>query len=105
MQSILSHDASSKRYLVCSKIGVVTIGNKVFIGTGAIILPNVRVGNNVIIGAESVVTDSIPDNSVAVGNYAEVICTKMEFIDKHRRKLHDGIFFPEEGWTEGHRLT
>jgi maltose O-acetyltransferase len=102
---ILSHDASTKRDLGYSKIGVVTIGNNVFIGAGAIILPNVRVGNNVIIGAGSVVTDDIPDNSVVVGNPARVICSKSEFIDAHRKELHDGIFFPKEGWTEDHGLT
>jgi len=40
---------------------------------GAIILPNVEIGNNCIIGAGAVVMDSIPDNSVAVGNPAKVI--------------------------------
>jgi maltose O-acetyltransferase len=102
---ILSHDASVKRDLGYSKIGVVTIGKDVFIGAGAIILPNVRVGNNVIIGAGSVVTDNIPDNSVAAGNPARVICTKREFIDKHRKEIRDGISFPKESWTEGHGLT
>jgi maltose O-acetyltransferase len=102
---LFCHDASSKRDLGYSKIGVVSIGKDVFIGAGAIILPNVRVGNNVIIGAGSVVTDNIPDNSVVVGNPAKVICTKTEFIDKHRKEIRDGIFFPKEGWTEGHGLT
>jgi len=102
---ILSHDASTKRDLGYSKIGMVTIGNNVFIGAGDIILPNVRVGNDVIIGAGSVVTDNIPDNSVVVGNPAKVICTKREFIDAHRKELRDGIFFPKEGWTNGHGLT
>jgi maltose O-acetyltransferase len=102
---ILSHDASTKRDLGFSKIGVVTIGNNVFIGAGAVILPNVRVGNDVIIGAGSVIADNIPDNSVVVGNPARVICTKQEFINRHRKGLQDGIFFPKEGWTEDHGLT
>ena len=45
----------------------VTIGNNVWIGGGAIILPGVKIGDNVVIGAGSVVTKSIPDNSVAFG--------------------------------------
>jgi len=53
--------------------GRIKIGNNCFIGMGAIILPNVEIGNNCIIGAGAVVLDSIPDNSVAVGNPAKVI--------------------------------
>jgi maltose O-acetyltransferase len=51
----------------------VTIGNNVWIGGGAIILPGVTIGNNVTIGAGSVVTKSIPDNKIAVGNPCRVI--------------------------------
>jgi maltose O-acetyltransferase len=102
---ILSHDASTKRDLGYSKIGVVIIGNNVFVGAGAIILPNVHVGNNVIIGAGSVVTRDIPENSIVVGNPAKVICTRQEFIDRHSKKLRNGISFSKDGWTDGHGLT
>jgi maltose O-acetyltransferase len=102
---ILAHDASIKRYLGYSKIGVVTLGNRVFVGAGAIILPNVHIGNNVIIGAGSVVTRDVPDNSVAVGNPAGVICSTEEFINGHSKELSAGVSFPKEGWTEGHGLT
>ena len=57
--TILAHDASTKKYLGVSKVGTVTIGNKCFIGAGAVILPGVKVGNNVIIGAGSIVTKDI----------------------------------------------
>lgn len=50
----------------------VIIGDNVWIGGGAIILPGVVIGNNVVIGAGSVVTADIPDNSVAVGNPCRV---------------------------------
>ncbi len=51
----------------------VTIGNSCWIGGSVTILPGVTIGNNVTIGAGSVVTRDIPDNSVAVGNPAKVI--------------------------------
>lgn len=51
----------------------VIIGNNVWIGGGAIILPGVTIGDNVVIGAGSVVTRSIPSNTVAVGNPCRVI--------------------------------
>ena len=51
----------------------VTIGDNVWIGGGAIILPGVTIGDNVVIGAGSVVTKDIPDNVIAVGNPCRVI--------------------------------
>lgn len=44
-----------------------TIGNNVFIGSGAKILGNIKIGNNVKIGANAVVLKDISDNVTAVG--------------------------------------
>lgn len=49
------------------------IGNNVSIYTGAIIIGDISIGNNCVIGAGSVVTKSIPDNCVVVGNPAKII--------------------------------
>lgn len=54
----------------------IIIGNHVWIGANATVLPGVTIGNNVTIGANSVVTKNIPSNSVAVGNPCEVIKQK-----------------------------
>ena len=43
------------------------IGNNVDIGTGAKLLGPIRIGNNVLIGANAVVMQDVPDNSIAVG--------------------------------------
>ncbi|MDD4848178.1 MAG: sugar O-acetyltransferase [Bacteroidales bacterium] len=51
----------------------VTIGNNVWIGGNVVILPGISIGNNVTIGAGSVVTKSIPDDCIAVGNPCRVI--------------------------------
>lgn len=48
------------------------IGKNVWIGSNAVILPGVSIGDNTIIGAGSVVTRDIPANVVAVGNPCRV---------------------------------
>lgn len=51
----------------------VYIGKNVFIGTRSIILKGVRIGDNSVIGAGSVVTHDIPENVIAVGNPCVVV--------------------------------
>ena len=51
----------------------ITVEDNVWIGGGAILLPGVKIGNNVVIGAGSVVTKDIPDNVIAVGNPCKVV--------------------------------
>lgn len=47
--------------------GNCTIGDFCAIGTNCTILPKIKIGNNVIVGAGSVVTKDVPDNSLVVG--------------------------------------
>ncbi len=51
----------------------ITVGDNVWIGGGAILLPGVTIGENATIGAGSVVTKDIPANVLAVGNPCRVI--------------------------------
>jgi len=51
----------------------VWIGDDVWIGTRAILLPGVHIGNHAIVGAGAVVTSDVPDWAIAVGNPARVI--------------------------------
>lgn len=51
----------------------VKIEDNVWIGGGVIILPGVTIGKNTVIGAGSVVTRSIPENSLAFGNPCRVV--------------------------------
>ena len=55
--------------------GDIVIGNDVWIGGGVIVLPGVTIGDNCVIGAGSVVTRSIPSNSLVVGNPCQVVKT------------------------------
>ena len=87
--TILSHDASTKKFLGKSKFGKVVIGNDVFIGLGAIVLPGSIIGNKVIIGAGAVVSGKIEDNSVIIGNPCKKVCTFDEYIAKHKNNMND----------------
>jgi acetyltransferase-like isoleucine patch superfamily enzyme len=53
--------------------GPVIIKDNVWIGEGVVVLPGVTIGENSIIGANAVVTRSIPKNTLAAGNPAKVI--------------------------------
>ena len=63
--------------------GPITIGKNCFIGCKTVILSNVHIGDNVIIGAGSVVNRDIPDNMVAAGVPCKIICTIEEYKAKH----------------------
>lgn len=51
----------------------VTIGNDVWVGLRAVIMPGVKIGNHVIIGSGAVVTKDIPDYAVVGGVPAKII--------------------------------
>lgn len=51
------------------------LGHRVDVGAGAVIVGNISIGDNSIIGANSVVFSNIPANSVVMGVPAKVICT------------------------------
>jgi acetyltransferase-like isoleucine patch superfamily enzyme len=65
-----------------SKFGTITIGDNVFIGLNAILLPGVTIGSNAVIGAGSVVTGPVPEGCVAAGNPARQICSIDEYFDR-----------------------
>lgn len=65
--------------------GKVKIGSNVYIGTNSLIMPGVTVGDNVLIAAGSVVTNSVPSNVVIGGNPAHIICTFDDYYQKNKR--------------------
>lgn len=69
--------------------GRVTIGNMVYIGSNALIMPGVTIGDNVLVAAGSVVTKSIPSGYVVAGNPAKKICTIEEYYERNKKNdLH-----------------
>lgn len=73
--TILSHDHCKRVHNNQPLLLDTYIGERCFIAVNCLILPGVKIGNEVIVGAGSVVTKDIPSNSVAVGNPAKVIKT------------------------------
>lgn len=93
---LIAHDASTSNKIIKgldTKIGLVTIGNNVFVGAGSIVIRNVTIGDNVIIGAGSVVTRDIPSNSVAAGNPAKVIGSFEDYVKKNRELYETKPYF------------
>lgn len=68
-------DETSGELFFRTKALPITVEDNIWIGGGSIILAGVTIGKNSIIGAGSVVTKSIPENCVAVGNPCKVIRT------------------------------
>lgn len=94
--TLFAHDASSKKLTSYVKIGKIKIEDNVFIGANTTILPNVRIGENSIIGAGSVVVKDIPANCVATGNPAKMIMTVQEYKSKLEEKIKNSQTFGEE---------
>ena len=61
--------------------GTPTIGNRVWIGTNAVIVGNISIGDNVMIAPNAFVNVSVPSNSLVIGNPASIL---------HREDATDG---------------
>ena len=77
-------------------IAPIQVGNNVYIGTGAYILPGVTIGDNVVIGAGSIVTKDIGSNVVAAGVPARVIRTIDEY---YAKAMARGVLYPTAKMT------
>lgn len=87
--TVLTHDFGSfvfrgyyKDFINSS--GKVVIGNNIVFGRNVTILKGVTIGDNCIIGAGSIVSRSIPANSIAVGVPARVICSLDDYYKKRK---------------------
>jgi len=85
--------------------GRIKIGNNSTIGINCVITHEVQIGNNCILGANSVLSQSMPDNTVFIGNPAQFLCTIEDYgdivlksspeypreLEKDRKKLDEYI--------------
>lgn len=92
--TILTHDWASWVFVnayndFLPSHGKVVIGNNVWLGENVTILKGVTIGDNVVIGIGSIVTKSIPSNSIAAGCPARVIGTLDEYYKKRKRQSEE----------------
>lgn len=97
---ILAHDSSTYRELGYTYLAPVTIGDDVFIGARALIMPGIHVGQGSIIGAGSVVVKDVPAYTIVAGNPAKPIGYVHALMQKHRERLKHAPRFDEK-----YRLT
>jgi acetyltransferase-like isoleucine patch superfamily enzyme len=74
----ISHPLSPERRLrhesfTLDEASPVVIGRNCWIGSGAIIMRGVTIGDNSVVGAASVVTSDVPPNSLVAGNPSRVV--------------------------------
>lgn len=73
---------------------IITIGDDVWIGYGAVILSGVAIGRGAVVAAGAVVTSEVPPYAIVGGNPARIVGCRFaskEEIEKHERKLYGEI--------------
>ena len=88
--TLMVHDASTKKTTGYTKLGRIKIGNHVFIGANATIMPGVTIGDYAVIGAGSVVTHDVPAKAVVAGVPARQINTVESLGEKVLDDLRPG---------------
>lgn len=89
----ITHDGGNfafryiEEYKEVNHFGKIVVGEHSFIGARAIILPDVRIGSNCVIGAGAVVTKSVPDNLVVAGVPAKILCTTQEYANSMKEEM------------------
>lgn len=66
-------------------VGCIEVMDNMLIGSGTIVLSNVRIGPNVIVAAGSVITKDVPPNTVVGGVPTKVICSFDEYIENRKQ--------------------
>jgi maltose O-acetyltransferase len=71
-ERVPSAEERGSRSPYCTYARPITIGDRVWLGAGAIVMPGVTIGDDVTIGAGSLVTTDIPSGSLAFGHPCKV---------------------------------
>jgi maltose O-acetyltransferase len=100
---IIAHDAAMKTLTGYTEVASVVIGERCYIGAGAIVLPGASIGDGAVIGAGSIVRGAIPAGTVAVGNPAKVIADVDAFRARHEQLQTTLVRFEQHPTAEHER--
>ena len=93
---VLAHDASTKKLVGKVRIALTVVGDRVFVGAGAIVLPGVFV-----IGAGSVVTKDVEQGTIVAGNPARVIGSTSDRTNRAKEELERYPVFDKSYTVKG----
>jgi acetyltransferase-like isoleucine patch superfamily enzyme len=96
--AIITHDASLGHHTGQTRLGRVTVGKRVHVGVGAILLPGTSIGDDSVVGAGAVVHGEIPAGSLVLGNPAKASPIK-PVAAWHRASAARAPNWPGAGWT------
>ena len=102
---VLAHDTSTRLQTGHTLIGRVTIGKRVYLGHGAIIMPGSTIGDEAVIAPGAMVHGDIPARTVAIGNPAQVVSDVASFTQRHHEAIARDPVWPIPGWTVGGGIT
>ena len=96
--AIITHDSSLYNHTGRTRLGRVTIGARVYVGFGAIILPGTTIGADSVVGAGAVVQGDVPAGSLVLGNPGKVspIRTAVAWQQMSAARAPS---WPRDGWT------
>lgn len=86
------------KYNFGKHLGCIEVMDNVAIGAKAIILPNVKIGPNAIVGAGPIVTKDVPEGAIVAGNPAKVIGSFDELVLR-RMNQDQKLDSSEIAWT------
>src|SRR2546425_9344708 len=90
---ILAHDAGPEIALGAVRVGTVVLHPSCHVGARTIILPGVEIGPRTVIAASSVVSRSLPADTVCVGRPARPFSTLAQYLESHRQRLEGARTF------------
>ena len=102
---LLAHDDLAAPFLRATRIGRIVLHESCHIGARATLLPGIEIGPRTIVGACSVVTESLPPDSVCVGDPARPVSTLARYLDAHRDRLAAAARFPYADYGVVERLS
>jgi len=84
---LLAHDGQFDEFLDAGRIGRVVIHPHSHLGARTVVLAGVEIGPRTIVGAGSIITKTLPPDSVCAGNPARVLGSLDEYLAKHRHAM------------------